>query len=105
MKPDPTEASLRSRAEQRTRAGPRPGASPSVQDLQTTVEELHVYEAELQIQNEELIANRAEIEESQRKYFRHFDLAPVGLIRLDHQGVILEANILGTQMLGVDRVL
>ncbi|MDB6119150.1 MAG: sensor hybrid histidine kinase [Verrucomicrobiaceae bacterium] len=102
-KSGPADPGLRSKAEQRLREMPRPGLPPL--DWQTTVDELHVYEAELEIQNEELIASRAEIEASQRKYFRHFDLAPVGLIRLDHKGIILEANILGAQMLGVNRAL
>ena len=75
-----------------------------MQDLQAAVQELHVYEAELQIQNEELLGSREQIEESQKKYFRHFDLAPVGLIRLNHEGLILETNILGAQMLGVNRI-
>ena len=67
--------------------------------------ELRIYEAELEIQNEELLDSRAQIEESQKNYFRHFDLAPVGLIRLNRKGQILEANILGAQMLGEKRVL
>jgi two-component system cell cycle sensor histidine kinase/response regulator CckA len=83
---------------------PPAGKSPSVKDLRSAVEKLHVYEAELETQNEELLDSRAQIEESQKKYFRHFDLAPVGLIRLDRQGLILEANILGAQMLGEKRV-
>src|SRR6185503_12781533 len=48
--------------------------------------------------------SRAQVEESQRKYFRHFDLAPVGLIRLNHEGLILDANLLGSQMLTVNRL-
>src|SRR5207244_13093525 len=67
--------------------------------------ELHIYEAELENQNEELLHSRAQIEQSQKNYFRHFDLAPVGLIRLNRKGQILEANILGAQMLGEQRVL
>jgi PAS domain S-box-containing protein len=100
--PDPN---LRRSAEQRLRARPPADTSPGVQDLRSAVEELHVYDAELQIQYEELLASRAQIEESQKKYFRHFDLAPVGLIRLNHAGLILEANILGARMLGVNRAL
>jgi signal transduction histidine kinase len=99
------DASLRLSAEQRLRAVPPAGKSPSVKDLRSAVAELHIYEAELEIQNEELLDSRAQIEESQKKYFRHFDLAPVGLIRLNHAGLILEANILGAQMLDVDRAL
>src|SRR5450432_2550432 len=101
----PGNASLRLNAEERLRAGAPVGKSPNVKDLRSAVAELHVYEAELEIQNEELLASRAQIEESQKKYFRHFDLAPVGLIRLNRAGLILDANVLGAQMLGVDRAL
>ena len=98
-------ASLRLNAEERLRALPPASQSPRVEDLRSAVAELHIYEAELEIQNEELFESRAQIEESQKKYFRHFDLAPVGLIRLNGQGLILEANILGAQMLDVNRAL
>ena len=102
-KPPLDNASLRLSAEQRLRADPQSGKSPTVKDLRSAVAELHVHEAELEIQNEELLASRAQVEESQKKYFRHFDLAPVGLIRLNRAGLILEANVLGAQMLGVHR--
>lgn len=95
---------LRCKAEQRLRLVRPPEKQPSVQDMRTAMEELHIFDAELQIQNEELLASRAQVEESQKKYFRHFDLAPVGLVRLDHSGLILEANILGAQMLDVNRL-
>lgn len=98
-----TNESLRVNAEQRVRAQPPLAKSASMKDLRSAVAELHIYEAELEIQNEELLDSRAQIEESQKKYFRHFDLAPVGLIRLNRAGLILEANILGAQMLDVDR--
>jgi PAS domain S-box-containing protein len=101
----PAKGSLRRSAEQRLRAVPPAGKSPSLKDLRSAVAELHIYEAELEIQNEELLDNRAQIEESQKKYFRHFDLAPVGLIRVNRQGLILETNILGAQMLDEKRVL
>jgi signal transduction histidine kinase len=99
------DATLRLSAEQRLRAVPPAGKSPNVKNLRSAMAELHIYEAELEIQNEELLDSRAQIEESQKKYFRHFDLAPVGLIRLDHAGLILEANMLGARMLDVNRAL
>ena len=102
LSPNP---SLRLSAEQRLSAEPPGGKSPRLKDLRAAVAELHIYEAELAIQNEELLDNRAQIEESQKKYFRHFDLAPVGLIRLNREGLILEANILGAQMLDEKRAL
>jgi PAS domain S-box-containing protein len=105
LKFTPAYRTLRCRAEQRLRVvRPAPSESQSVQDLRSAVEELHIFDAELQIQNEELLESRVQIEESQKKYFRHFDLAPVGLIRVDHNGLILDANILGAQMLDVNRL-
>jgi signal transduction histidine kinase len=103
LKFSPANESLRVSAAQRLRALPPAGKSPSIKNLRSAVAELHIYEAELEIQNEELLDNRARIEESQKKYFRHFDLAPVGLIRLNRAGLILEANFLGAQMLEIDR--
>jgi signal transduction histidine kinase/ActR/RegA family two-component response regulator len=104
-KPTPVNVALRRKAKQRLRAEPPTGESSSGQDLRSAIAELRIYEAELEIQNEELLENRAQIEDSQQKYFRHFDLAPVGLIRLSREGLILEANILAAQMLGEKRVL
>jgi signal transduction histidine kinase/CheY-like chemotaxis protein len=98
-------ASLRLSAKQRLRAMPPASKPSSVKNLRSAIEELHVYDAELEIQNEELVASRAQVEESQQKYFRHFDLAPVGLIRLNRAGLILDTNILGAQMLDVNRAL
>ena len=96
-------ASLRRSAKQRLRAAPPAQVSLKTGELKSAAQELRVYDAELQIQNEELLATRAQIEESQQKYFRHFDLAPVGLVRLNNAGVILETNMLGAQMLAVNR--
>src|SRR5216110_771171 len=98
-------AALRDTAKKRLRAVPPAGEAQSLPDLRSAMGELRIYEAELEIQNEELRDSRAQIEESHRNYFRHFDLAPVGLIRLNRKGQILEANILGAQMLGEERVL
>src|SRR5436305_7766258 len=98
-------AALRHTAKKRLRAVPPAGEAQSLPDLRSAMDELRIYEAELEIQNEELRDSRAQIEQSHKNYFRHFDLAPVGLIRLNRKGQILEANILGAQMLGQKRVL
>jgi len=105
LKFTPANASPRRSAKERLRALPPAGKASSVPDLRSAMAELRIYEAELEIQNEELLDSRAQIEESQKKYFRHFDLAPVGLIRLNREGQILEANILGAQMLEEKRAL
>src|SRR5437667_11521241 len=96
----PANAALRRTAGDRLRGSPPADEELSPPDLRSALGELRVYEAELEIQNEELLESRARIEESQKKYFRHFDLAPVGLIRLNLKRQILESNILGAQLLG-----
>src|SRR5881392_2241216 len=103
LKFTPADAALRRSAGARLRASPPADEALSPPDLRSALGELRVYEAELEIQNEELLDSRAQIEESHRKYFRHFDLAPVGLIRLNLKGQILEANILGARMLDETR--
>jgi signal transduction histidine kinase/ActR/RegA family two-component response regulator len=105
LKFTPANAALRRTAGEHLRASPPADEALSPPDLRSALGELRIYEAELEIQNEELLDSRARIEESQRRYFRHFDLAPVGLIRLNLKGQILEANILGAQMLNETRTL
>ncbi len=77
-KPTPVNVVLRRKAEQHLRAERPSGESSIGQNLRSANAELRIYEAELEIQNEELRDSRAQIEDSQQKYFRHFDLAPVG---------------------------
>ncbi|MDQ3620990.1 MAG: ATP-binding protein [Verrucomicrobiota bacterium] len=95
---------LRQKAEERLGAAKKQAAPPTLEELQSAVQQLQVYEAELEIQNEELRQAQLQLEESNKRYFRHFDLAPVGLLRLNRIGMILEANILAARMLGLDRM-
>jgi len=105
VNPIRTFEALRRRAE-KTLQAPKVKAPRSVTPAALThaLEELRIRDAELEIQNEELGQSRMQAEELQTRYFRHFDLAPVGMIRLDENGIVLEANILGAQMLGIDRI-
>src|SRR5438128_3900604 len=105
LKSAPANVALRHRAKERLRALPPPSKASSVADLRSAMAELRIYEAELEIQNEELLDNRAQIEQSHNNSFLPVDLAPVALIRLNRKLQILEANILGAQMLSEKRVL
>jgi PAS domain S-box-containing protein len=65
--------------------------------------EMNVYQAELEIQNEELRRSQLALQESQRGYAALYDFAPVGYLTFDRQGVIEKVNLAGAQLLGVAR--
>lgn len=97
-------AELRRRAEDRLRASEaQPTEVASVTDARALVHELQVHQIELEIQNEELQRARMEAEEASEKHFDLFDFAPTGLFLWDHDGRILEINLAGTALLGLDR--
>ena len=62
-----------------------------------------MHQIELEMQNEELQRARAEAEEASEKYYDLFDFAPVGYFLWDHEGRILEVNLAGAALLGLDR--
>ena len=65
--------------------------------------ELEVHQIELEMQNAELQKVRYELEGALEKYTDLYDFAPVGYCSLDESGLILEANLTGADMLGVER--
>ncbi len=68
-------------------------------EMQNLIEELQIHQIELQLQNEELQQSRISIEESNRKYFNLFDLAPVAYLLLDTKGIITDCNLKTTEIL------
>ena len=98
----PTE--LRRKAEDRLRASAAlPAEVTSVTDARALVHELQVHQIELEMQNEELKRARMEAEEASEKYYDLFDFAPAGHFLWDHEGRILEINLAGAALLGLDR--
>jgi len=97
-------AALRHRAEERLKAQP-PAAGPARNeaDTQRLVHELQVHQVELEMQNAELRETRDRLEALLEKYTDLYDFAPVGYFSLDEQGRILEANLAGAALLGVER--
>ena len=77
-------------------------ATPVV-DAERALHELQVHQLELQMQNSELQESRDRIETLLEKYTDLYDFAPVAYFSLDDQGVILEVNLTGAALLGVDR--
>ena len=62
-----------------------------------------MHQIELEMQNEELQRTQAAAEEASEKYGDLFDFAPVGYFLWDHEGRILEVNLAGAALLGLDR--
>ncbi|MES2149524.1 MAG: PAS domain S-box protein [Pseudomonadota bacterium] len=67
--------------------------------------ELQVHQIELEMQNEQLEAARAWIEAALASYTELFDCAPMAYFTLDRTGRLIEANLAGAAMLGVQRAL
>lgn len=62
--------------------------------------ELKVHQIELEMQNDELRRVQQELETSRERYFDLYNLAPVGYVSLDQEGMIFEANRMACTLLG-----
>jgi PAS domain S-box-containing protein len=74
----------------------------AVDDLKHLIHELRTYQIELEMQNDELYKAQQRLEESRHKYLQLFEFAPIGYFILNKKGVILEVNLTGTQLLGME---
>ena len=78
-------------------------SSASMSDNLSLIHELEVHQIELELQNEELMQARAEMEAALSRYSDLYDFAPVGYFSMTHNGMIKEANLTLTKMLGMER--
>jgi len=93
---------LRRQAERRLREQPATQTETKA-DLQRILHELQIHQIELEMQNEELRQAKAEVDAGLEKYTDLYDFAPVGYFSLDEQGQIMEANLTGATLLGMER--
>ena len=91
---------LRHRAEKLLRSGGREGRVhfPEMDTL-SLIHELEVHQIELQMQNEELLRARQEVDESRKEYAELYDSAPIGYVTVNKEGVIVRANLRASDML------
>jgi two-component system cell cycle sensor histidine kinase/response regulator CckA len=106
MKKDPDHlsgAQLRRRAEDFLKKNPAAIQSTPAADIQKLVEELQIHQVELEMQNEELRRAQLEMADARDRYADLYDFAPVGYFTISEKGLILEANLTGAKMLGLER--
>ena len=105
MKKDKKEndVELRKKAEKKLKPEFVPIERLSDEDVRSLAHELQVYQIELDMQNEELRKSQQELENSRDKYSRLYDFAPVGYFTISNKGIILQANLTGAKMLGIER--
>jgi len=68
--------------------------------LQATQREMSVREIELEMQNDELRAAQVALKNTGELYNRLYDQAPVGYISMDARGIIIQANLTASVLLG-----
>ncbi len=69
-------------------------------EVKTLLHELQVYQAELEVQNEELRSLQNQLETSRNRYYELFDCAPVGYIIIDAHFAVTEINSTALEQLG-----
>ena len=94
---------LRQRAEEAASAQPALDRELSPDETQRLIHELRVHQIELEMQNDELRRAQLELEASRDRYSDLYDFAPVGYLTIGEKGLIQEANLTVTEMLGVER--
>ena len=94
---------LHPKAEHKTQREKSSQHATSGVETAALIHDLQVRQAELEMQNEELRRAQKELEQSRARYSDLYDFAPVGYFAFDKNGLVVEANLTGCQMLGVER--
>ena len=94
---------LRNRAERMLRESPKGLKDIPTEDIQNLIQELQVYQIELEMQNAELRMTQLELEESRNKYVDLYDFAPIGYFTLNKYGLITGVNLAGADLFGMER--
>ena len=94
---------LRRRAEQLLKENPAQDNRFSLMDVEKIVQELQIYQIELEMQNDELRKSKTIVDETLAKYYELYDFAPVPYVTFDKEGIIIEINLAAAALLGVER--
>ena len=77
---------------------------PSSADAGQLIEELRIYQTELEIQNQELILAQTEVSSALEKYRGLFENLPLPSLVIDSRGFIVESNQQARELLGLSTV-
>lgn len=83
---------IRQKAEKKIRKSKLQSGFDSM-DKDALIQELLIYQVELEMQNQELRASQERLETSNRRYYRLFDISPVAYIVLDEKSRIVNCNL------------
>lgn len=90
---------LRELAKEQLRHGKAIDTSLFEADLKILIEELSIYQIELEHQNLELIQSQENLQQSNNRYLDLFDNAPVGYMIVDINGLIIDINQTAAKLL------
>lgn len=75
----------------------------SPEEARHILQELLIYQAEMEMQNEELLRAQTELDKARSRYFTLYDLAPVGYCTVNSKDFVTEANFTVGSMFGLER--
>ena len=67
------------------------------------IRDLKIKQIQIEVQKQELIQQRNLLETSNDKYADLYDFSPAGYLNIDDHGIITEANLTSTEILGVEK--
>jgi diguanylate cyclase (GGDEF)-like protein/PAS domain S-box-containing protein len=94
---------MRAKAEQIAQRRQRIICEKKIADRDRLLQELHVHQIELELQNEELRQSQAKLEFTHQQYLDLYNEAPIGYASLDDTGLIVRSNHMLASMLGLEK--
>jgi len=99
-----TAQTLRQRAEALLHQNPEKYSKEDIENVKQLAHELSVFQAELDVQNEELRNTQFELQQARDHFSALFEDAPVGYVVLDGSGIIRQTNSTWRKLLGKNDV-
>lgn len=94
---------MRGRAEELAIIRKKTDYERKLADRDKLLQELHVHQIELELQNEELRQSQAKLQYTHKQYLDLYNEAPMGYASLDDSGIIIRANNMLAKMLGIEK--